>query len=96
MHTIIEALEPLENNLKSLLSRCHHLVEENQRLLKNTSILQDQLLEKQELLKQREKEFEFLKIAKTIQGSGTNTKGTKFKLNALIREIDHCIIQLNE
>ena len=37
-----------------------------------------------------------LKIAKTIEGSGTNTKDTKLKINALVREIDKCIVQLQE
>lgn len=37
-----------------------------------------------------------LKIAKTIEGSSINTKDTKLKINTLIREIDKCIIQLQE
>ena len=36
-----------------------------------------------------------LKVAKTIEGSNENTRETKLKINALIREIDKCIIQLN-
>ena len=43
-----------------------------------------------------EKEFDLLKIAKTIEGSSSNTKDTKLKINSLIKEIDKCIIQLQE
>ena len=38
---------------------------------------------------------QLLKIAKTIEGSNNSTRDTKFKINALIREIDKCIVQLN-
>ena len=37
-----------------------------------------------------------LKVAKTIEGSNNSTRDTKLKINALIREIDKCIVQLNE
>ena len=54
------------------------------------------MIENQQLLEQREKQFNLLKIAKTIEGSDKSTRDTKFKINALIREIDKCIVQLNE
>jgi hypothetical protein len=40
--------------------------------------------------------FDVLKVAKAIDGSGTNTRDTKLKINTLIREIDKCIIQLQD
>ena len=54
------------------------------------------ILENKQLLEQREEQFKLLKIAKTIEGSDNSTRDTKFKINALIREIDKCIVQLNE
>jgi hypothetical protein len=65
-------------------------------LLQNNTKLQHQLLEKEQNLVAQKKEFDMLKIAKTIEGSSTNTKDTKLKINTLIREIDKCIIQLQE
>tara|TARA_B110000858_G_C17757881_1_gene453007 strand:- start:1054 stop:1344 length:291 start_codon:yes stop_codon:yes gene_type:complete len=96
MSNTIEAVHLLENKLISLLSNYDFLLKENEILLQNTSTLQRQLLEKEQLLEQREKQFKLLKIAKTIQGSNDSTRDTKFKINALIREIDKCIVQLNE
>ena len=65
-------------------------------MLQNNTKLQHQLLEKEQNLVAQKKEFDMLKIAKTIEGSSTNTKDTKLKINTLIREIDKCIIQLQE
>jgi hypothetical protein len=79
-----------------LLSNYDFLLKENELLLQNSSKLQHQLLENKQLLEQREEQFKLLKIAKTIEGSDNSTRDTKFKINALIREIDKCIVQLNE
>jgi len=96
MSNTIEAVHLLEDKLKSLLSNYNFLIKENEILLQNTSKLHHQLLEKEQLLAQREKDFNLLKIAKTIEGSDNSTRDTKLKINALIREIDKCIVQLNE
>jgi hypothetical protein len=72
------------------------LVKENQILLQSNSKLQIQLIEKEQQLAIQKKEYEVLKIAKTIEGSSKDTKDTKLKINALIREIDKCIVQLQE
>ena len=96
MSNTIEAVNLLEIKLKNLLSNYDFLLKENELLLQNSSNLQHQLLENKQLLKQREEQFKLLKIAKTIEGSDNSTRDTKFKINALIREIDKCIVQLNE
>jgi len=96
MSNTIEAVNLLEIKLKNLISNYDFLLKENELLLQNSSKLQHQLLENKQLLEQREEQFKLLKIAKTIEGSDNSTRDTKFKINALIREIDKCIVQLNE
>lgn len=96
MANIIEAIHLLENKLQNLLSNYEFLKKENEILLQNNTALQQKLLEKQQELLDQQKEYDLLKVAKTIDGSSTNTKDTKLKINALIREIDKCIIQLQE
>ena len=95
MSNTIEAVNLLEIKLKNLLSNYDFLLKENELLLQNSSKLQHQLLENKQLLEQREEQFKLLKIAKTIEVSDNSTRDTKFKINALIREIDKCIVQLN-
>ena len=96
MSNTIEAIHLLEDKLKNLLSNYEFLMKENEILLQNTSNLQRQLLEKEQLLEQQQDEYNLLKIAKTIEGSNQSTRDTKLKINALIREIDKCIVQLSE
>lgn len=94
MSNTLEAIHLLENKLQKLLSNYEFLKKENEILLQSNTQLQKQLLEKQQLLILQKNEFDVLKIAKTINGSATNTKDTKLKINSLIREIDKCIVQL--
>jgi hypothetical protein len=96
MSNTLEAVHLLEVTLKKLLSNYEFLVKENQILLQSNTKLQHQLLEKEQILANQKNEYEMLKIAKTIEGSSKDTKDTKLKINALIREIDKCIVQLQE
>ena len=96
MANTLEAIHLLEVKLKIILSNYDFLKNENRILLQNNTTLQHQLLEKEQKLMHQKKEFDILKIAKTIEGSGTDTKDTKLKINSLIREIDKCIVQLQE
>ena len=96
MSNTLEVIHLLENKLKKLLSNYEFLKNENQILLQSNTKLQHQVLEKEQKIIDQKKEFDVLKIAKTIEGSSTNTKDTKLKINTLIREIDKCIIQLQE
>lgn len=96
MSNTLEAIHILENKLENLLSIYEFLKKENEILLQNVHQLQHQLTEKEQLLKDQQQAFETLKIAKTIEGSDDSTRDTKLKINALIREIDKCIVQLSE
>jgi hypothetical protein len=96
MSNTLEAIHLLEDKLKKLLSNYAFLKNENKILLQSNTTLQHQLIEKEQLIVEQKKDFDLLKIAKAIEGSGTDTKDTKLKINALVREIDKCIIQLQE
>ena len=96
MSNLVEAVHILEDKLKNILSNYEFLQEENQALLQNNTKLQLSLQEKQQQLERQMEEYQLLKVAKTIEGSKENTRDTKLKINALIREIDKCIIQLNQ
>jgi len=96
MSNTIKAIHILEDKLQNLLANYEFLLKENEVLLQNVSNLQRQLLEKEQLLEQQKEEYNLLKIAKTIEGSNQSTRDTKLKINALIREIDKCIVQLSE
>lgn len=96
MSNTLEAIHSLEDKLENLLSVYEFLKKENEILLQNVHQLQHQLIEKDQLLSDQKLAFDTLKIAKTIEGSNDSTRDTKLKINALIREIDKCIVQLSE
>ncbi|MEE4000470.1 hypothetical protein V1T75_08970 [Tenacibaculum sp. FZY0031] len=95
MSNPLEAVHLLEDKLKNLLSNYEFLKEENKVLLQNNAELQVLLQEKERQLEEQQKQFNLLKVAKTIEGSNENTRETKLKINALVREIDKCITLLN-
>ncbi|TXD52866.1 MULTISPECIES: hypothetical protein [unclassified Polaribacter] len=96
MSNTLEAIHLLEKTLQNLLSNYEFLKTENHILLQSNTKLQHELLETTQNLANQKKQFDALKIAKTIEGSSSNTKDTKLKINSLIREIDKCIVQLQE
>ena len=96
MSITLEAIHLLEDKLQILLSNYEFLKEENDILLQSSTKFQQKIAEQEQLIVDQKTAYDLLEIAKTIDGSGTNTRDTKFKINTLIREIDKCIIQLQE
>ena len=96
MSNILEATHLLEDKLQTLLSNYEFLKKENEILLQGTTSFQQKILEQAHTIEDQKKAFDLLKVAKAIDGSGTNTRDTKLKINTLIREIDKCIIQLQD
>lgn len=95
MSKILQAVDSLEEKLEKILERYRFLKEENDLLLANIDALQHLVQQQEEALEDQREQYRLLKIAKTIQGSKENSKETKQKINALIREIDRCIVKLN-
>lgn len=96
MHNLTRAVKIVEDKLKRLLETFTFLKEENEFLQQKIATLEYQFAEEKQLNIRLEEEFQTLKIAKTIQGSKQDRKETKLKINTLIRDIDKCIVQLNE
>ena len=96
MNKIIESTNLLEVKLNKLLGIYTFLREENEFLHQRLAIIESQLTKQKKQLDEKEKSYQLLKIAKTIEGSNNDTRNTKLKINALIRDIDKCIVQLSE
>jgi len=96
MSTITETVNLVENKLKILLENYNFLKEENDLLYNKLAVLENQITKEKQLFNELENKHQTLKIAKTIEGSKEDTRETKLKINALIREIDACIVQLSE
>ena len=96
MSNITEVVNLVEDKLKTLLENYLFLKEENELLINKITILENQIAKEKHLFSEIEKEYQTLKIAKTIVGGKEDRRDTKLKINALIREVDQCITQLSE
>ncbi|NLP58721.1 hypothetical protein [Lutibacter sp. B1] len=96
MSSITQVVNLVEDKLKTLLENYKFLKEENEFLYGKLAVLENQITKEKQNFNEIENKYQLLKIAKTIEGSKEDTRETKLKINALIREIDACITQLSE
>ena len=68
----------------------------NKNLSEELAKTQERMLQQEELLTSWEEKYNTLKLTNSLLGSDDNKRETKLKINALIRDIDHCIGQLSE
>lgn len=96
MSNIEDIVDSLEDKISKVLHKLELLKLANQKLIEELEV------SKQEIQHQKtqnviwEEKYESLKMANTILGSDENKRETKLKINALIRDIDHCIAQLSD
>ena len=96
MSKIETLVNSLEGNIAKVLHKLEVLKQTNAKLSQDLAESQQKNLEQAELLSAWEEKYETLKFANSLLGSDDNKRETKLKINALIREIDHCIAQLSE
>ena len=96
MSELVEVVDSLENKISKLLHRLD--VEQQQKLVleREMSGLKTQYESVQRSAEAWEEKYKSLKMASTMLGSETNKTEAKLKINALIRELDQCIVQLSE
>ncbi|WP_412560683.1 hypothetical protein [Winogradskyella sp. MIT101101] len=96
MSKIEEIVDALENKISKILHKQEVLKQTNAKLTDQLEKQQKELLSKQEEVASWAEKYETLKIANSMLGSDENKRETKLKINALIRDIDHCIAQISE
>jgi uncharacterized coiled-coil DUF342 family protein len=96
MSKIIEVTNLLEDKFEIFIETFVFLKDENEFLHQRLVELESQIANNQKQLEEKGKDYQLLKVAKTIEGSNESTRETKLKINALIRDIDKCIVQLSE
>jgi chromosome segregation ATPase len=96
MSEFAEIIKTLESNIEKLFSKIDALE-------KNNTILNKELNDSAQTIKNQSIEIDLLKsqynsikMANSLLGSEENKRDTKLKINSLIREIDYCIAQLSD
>ncbi|NRB84896.1 MAG: hypothetical protein HRU49_14160 [Winogradskyella sp.] len=96
MSKIEDIVDALENKISKVLHKNEVLKQTNVKLSERLEEQQQKLLNQQEELASWVDKYETLRIANSMLGSDENKRETKLKINALIRDIDHCISQISE
>lgn len=96
MGNLSEIVDSLENRIGELLKRHKKLNEANAALRKECDELQTRQQQFEQEIEAWAEKCNSLKMANSMLGSDQHKRETKLKINALVREIDHCISQLSE
>ena len=96
MSAIESVVDSLENRISKVLHKLEVLKQTNADLSDELAKTQERLLQQNEAISQWQEKYDTLKMANSLLGSDDNKRETKLKINALIRDIDHCIGQLSE
>ena len=96
MSNIEAIVDSIENRISKVLHKLEVLKQANAKLSGELSMSQQKISQQDDIISTWEEKYETLKFANSILGSDESKRETKLKINALIREIDHCIAQLSE
>lgn len=96
MSNIEDIVNSLEGKIDKLLRKMELLKLDNLKLLEELELSRQEISNQKEQISNWEEKYEALKMANSILGSDDNKRETKLKINALIRDIDHCIAQLSD
>ncbi len=96
MHDLFEIVNGLEAKISKLIERQTVLQEKYDKLLQENKGLQQEVASRQAKIENLENQYESLRVARTMVGSKEDKHMTKLKINALIREIDKCIVELSD
>jgi len=96
MSQLTEIVDSLENRVSKMLHKYDKLKHQNVQLAAELSNLEEKNKNSQQEVEELRSKCTSLQLANSMLGSDTHKTDTKLKINALIREIDHCITQLSE
>lgn len=96
MSNIEDIVDSLENKISKILHKLEVLKQTNLKLKEELEVSRQNFLNQKMETSTWEEKYEALKIANSILGSDESKRETKLKINALIRDIDHCIAQLSD
>lgn len=96
MSNIEDIVDSLENKISKVLHKLELLKQANLKLNEELEVSKRDAQNQKLHIANWEEKYEALKIANSMLGSDDNKRETKLKINALIRDIDHCIGQLSD
>jgi len=96
MSELLKLVDSLEVRLHSVVERLEEKDQINKQLMKELALKEEKNKQQDAIIVDWVEKYEALKLTSSMLGSEDYKRETKLKINALIREIDHCIIQLSK
>ncbi len=96
MSDLSQLVDSLEDKISNVLHKNGELAKNNQGLTAQLTELKNQQQKILTDLNNWKDNYETLKLANSMLGSNQDKRETKLKINALIRELDHCIAYISE
>jgi len=96
MSELLKLVDSLEVRLKKVVARLEEKDQINKQLMQELATKEANNRQQEEILVNWQEKYETLKLTSSMLGSEDYKRETKLKINALIREIDHCITQLSK
>jgi len=96
MGNLSDIVDALENRISKLLHRHEKLKQANTKLEQELAVFNSKQSEYDKEIEDLRSKCSSLQLANSMLGSDQYKRETKLKINALVREIDHCITQLSE
>jgi len=96
MSELLKLVDSLEVKLNKVVVRLEEKEQINKQLMQELALKEAKSKQQEEILVNWQEKYEALKLTSSMLGSEDYKRETKLKINALIREIDHCITQLSK
>ncbi len=96
MSNLTEIVDSLESNIGKILVEQEDLKRAKLQLETEIDDLKSRNMQFEKEIAIWSEKCRSLKLANSLLGSDQHTRETKLKINALIREIDQCIVQLSQ
>jgi FtsZ-binding cell division protein ZapB len=96
MSNLTEIVDSLESSIGQLVIEQEELKKAKAQLETEIDNLMVKNLQYEKEIAVWSEKCRSLKLANSLLGSDQHTRETKLKINALIREIDQCIVQLSQ
>lgn len=94
MNEISAVIDTLQSRIQLLVKKYDVQEKASREMVEEMKQMRQLIARQDEELKELKSANETLRHANSLLGSEENKRDTKLKINALIREIDHCIAQL--
>ena len=96
MSELLKLVDSLEVRLHSVVERLEEKDQINKQLMHELALKEEKNKQQDAVMIDWQEKYEALKLTSSMLGSEDYKRETKLKINALIREIDHCITQLSK